>query len=198
MSESDVNDSDIFLRDQLTFEKGKSYFICAGSGRGKTSILNFIYGSNLNYEGTISIDGRAARPVDIDLRRSVLSYVFQDFKLFPQISLRENILLKNRLTNHKSRNEIDELIAAVGLSDKADTPVRTLSLGQKQRVAVIRAMCQPFSFLLMDEPFSHLDEANITLLTDIIKREVDRQQAGMIVTSLGNPYHFSYDRILNL
>jgi ABC-type multidrug transport system ATPase subunit len=76
--------------------------------------------------------------------------------------------------------------------------VKTLSLGQRQRVAIIRALCQPFDFLLMDEPFSHLDDDNIAILTELIGSEVEKQKAGMILTSLGSEYNFTYDTIYQL
>ena len=76
--------------------------------------------------------------------------------------------------------------------------VETLSLGQKQRVSIIRSLCQPFDFLLLDEPFSHLDESNIEILSSIIHQELDNQNAGFIMTTLNNEYLFKYDKILNL
>ena len=79
-----------------------------------------------------------------------------------------------------------------------DQLVETLSLGQKQRTAIIRSLCQPFDFLLLDEPFSHLDESNIEILTSILNQELDYQNAGFIMTTLNNEYLFNYDKILNL
>jgi len=198
MSESDVKGSDIFLQDKVPFEKGKKYFIKASSGKGKTSVLNFIYGCNLNYEGKILYDNKQTDKDLSAFRLKKISYVFQDFKLFPEISLFENIEIKNRLTGYKSKDEIRELIDKVQLHHKRNALVKTLSLGQRQRVAILRALCQPFDFLLMDEPFSHLDEENITILTEIINKEVEDQHAGMILTSLGSEYNFSYDTIYQL
>lgn len=197
MSESDVKGSDIFLQENLIFESGKKYFIRANSGKGKTSALNFIYGSNLNFEGKISY-GQTGKINYTELRKNKLSYVFQDFKLFPEISLFENIQLKNRLTGHKTTDEIMAMIDRVNLHHKRNALVKTLSLGQKQRVAILRALSQPFSFLLMDEPFSHLDEENIGIVSKIIEEEADKQKAGIILTSLGSEYHFSYDKTLTV
>lgn len=198
MSESDIKGSDIFLQDKLVFERGKQYFIRANSGKGKTSALNFIYGSNLNFEGQILYDGKPYLKDITPVRQQKISYVFQDFRLFPEISLYENIVLKNRLTNHKTEAEIQEMIDLVHLHHKRNAVLKTLSLGQKQRVAILRALCQPFEFLLMDEPFSHLDDDNIAILTKLIQQEVQKQGAGMILTSLGSEYLFNYDQILNV
>ncbi len=71
-------------------------------------------------------------------------------------------------------------------------------MGQQQRVAIIRSLCQPFDFLLLDEPFSHLDKENIKIISKIINEEIKKQNASIILTSLDNEYFFDYDKILNL
>ena len=197
MSELEVSGSDIYLQKNIVFEKGKKYLLKANSGHGKSSILNFIYGSNSNFDGNIIFNGASFDSL-IKNRRTKLSYVFQDFKLFSELTLWENIKIKNNLTNHKADKEIKVLIERLGLSHKNDQLVKTLSLGQRQRVSIIRALCQPFDFLLLDEPFSHLDENNIKILTNIIDEELKLQEAGFIMTTLNNEYFFQYDKILNL
>jgi ABC-type transport system involved in cytochrome bd biosynthesis fused ATPase/permease subunit len=73
-----------------------------------------------------------------------------------------------------------------------------MSFGQQQRVALIRALCQPIDFLLLDEPVSHLDEANSNIMRDVIVRELGRQGAGLIATSIGKHMDMEYDKILHL
>lgn len=197
MSQNEITPSDIYLQEDVIFDKGKKYLIKASSGHGKTSLLNFIYGSNFNYDGEIIYTSHNQDQV-FKLRKKKISYIFQDFKLFSDLSVFENIQLKNELTNQKSIDEIDSLISLVGLQHKRDSLVKTLSLGQKQRVAIIRALCQPFDFLLLDEPFSHLDTKNIEIITAIINEEIEHQDASLIITSLGNSYFFKYDKILDL
>jgi putative ABC transport system ATP-binding protein len=196
MSESEVSGSDIYLQNEVVFQKGKKYLLKANSGHGKSSILNFIYDCNKNYTGKIIFEG--SDHSIISLRRTKLSYVFQDFKLFPKLTLWENIKIKNNLTNFKTDEHILMLIDKLGLSEKKDQLVETLSLGQRQRVSIIRSLCQPFDFLLLDEPFSHLDESNIEILTTILDQELEDQDAGFIMTTLNNEYFFKYDKILNL
>ena len=197
MSDSEISDSDIYLQESVLFEKGRKYLIRANSGHGKSSLLNIIYGSNANFDGNINYDGSSNHNT-FSFRESKISYVFQDLKLFPDLTIFENIQLKNGLTNNKSVEEIDHLIDQVLLSHKRDNLVRNLSLGQKQRVAIIRALCQPFEFLLMDEPFSHLDEKNCGIISNIVSQELEKQNASLIMTSLGDTSYFDYDKILNL
>lgn len=197
MSESELSGSDIYLQDDLVFESGKKYLIKSNSGNGKSSFLNFIFQSNLNFTGSIKYLNINNDNL-IYLRRNKLSYVFQDFKLFPELNIIENLRLKNNLTEYKSDQELLDLIEKVDLINKKDSLIRELSLGQRQRVAIIRSLCQPFSFLLLDEPFSHLDDSNIKILTNLIDQELENRQAGMILTTLNNEYLFSYDKKINL
>jgi len=197
MSDAEISASDIYLQENVLFEKGKKYLIKANSGHGKTSILNFIYGNNTNFNGRISYNGVFRKNV-FDLRKSNISYVFQDFKLFPSLTVFENIQLKNTLTNHKTVKEIEGLIEEVLLGHKKDSLVSKLSLGQKQRVAILRALCQPFEYLLLDEPFSHLDKKNIEIVTNIIVQEVDKQNSSLIMTSLDATDVLTFDKVLNL
>jgi len=196
MSEAEILASDIYLQDNVVFEQGKKYLIKANSGHGKTSMLNFIYGSNINYIGKVTY--KPKNESVFDLRRSKLSYVFQDHKLFPNLTIFENIVLKNNLTNYKSIEEIDVLVNRVLLGHKRNSLVKNLSLGQRQRVAIVRALCQPFDFLLLDEPFSHLDTTNIKIVTTIIDEEIKLRNAGIIITALADAPYFNFDKVVNL
>jgi putative ABC transport system ATP-binding protein len=82
----------------------------------------------------------------------------------------------------------------LGMSAQLNQKTKTLSYGQKQRLAIIRALCQPFEFLLLDEPFSHLDNTNINIAWQLIQTEAKKQNAGIILTSLGNNYQLDFDQ----
>lgn len=196
MSVAELSASDIYLQKEVVFEKGKKYLIKANSGHGKSSVLNFIYGSNHNYTGEV-VYSKNEDSV-FSLRQTEISYVFQDFKLFPSLTLFENIQLKNKLTHHKSTEQIDALIKKMQLTHRRDSLVETLSLGQRQRVAIIRALCQPFNFLLLDEPFSHLDSSNIKIIVDVLTKELEERQASVIITALGDLPFFEFDKTINL
>jgi ABC-type phosphate/phosphonate transport system ATPase subunit len=110
----------------------------------------------------------------------------------------ENVWIKNTITNFKSREEIIALFEELGIADKLDIRTDHLSYGQQQRVALIRALCQPFSFLLLDEPVSHLDDKNSDAMRDVILRETRKQGAGIVATSIGKQMNIDYDLCLNL
>lgn len=196
MSEAELSGSDIYLQNEVVFQKGQRYLLKANSGHGKSSVLNFIYGSNFNYTGEVSYS--IEETSIFSLRKTEISYVFQDFKLFPSLTLFENIQLKNKLTHYKSTEQIDALIEKMQLTHRRDSLVGTLSLGQRQRAAVIRALCQPFSFLLLDEPFSHLDNSNIKIIVEILNKELEERQAAVIITALDDLPFFEFDKTINL
>ena len=199
MSEIEISNSNLYLEDSVSFVQNKKYLIKANSGHGKTSILNFIYGVSLDFDGTIKYVTPEGGEMDIlELRKMHLSYVFQDYKLFPSLTVFENILLKNRLTGYKTTKEINKYIEQVNLSHKRDELVQNLSLGQKQRVAIIRSLCQPFKYLLLDEPFSHIDNKNIEIISSIIDSEIKKQNASLIMTSLEDTSVFNFDTVFNI
>lgn len=196
MSESEVAGSDIYLQPSVRFEQGHRYMVCARSGHGKTSLLNFIYGSSSHYDGTVRFHDDDSTP--LERRRRKLSYLFQDLRLFPELTALENILIKNNLTEFKSTAQIEAMLDRVLAPEKKHQPVATLSLGQRQRVAAVRALCQPFEFLLMDEPFSHIDHESAQDVAALVLSEVETQGAGLIVTALDPIDLFPFDTTLNL
>ena len=148
--------------------------------------------------GTTLREGMANARTENELRTRVLSFMFQDLGLFPQLTAMENVQLKNRLTGFKSDAEIEAMLDALLPEGKKHQPVATLSLGQRQRVAAVRALCQPFKFILMDEPFSHIDSENARCVADMVMGEVGRQGAGLIVTALDAIDYFPFDVTYNL
>lgn len=179
------------------FEKGKNYLVVAPSGKGKSTLLHILYGLRKDYDGTVAIGGKNIRQFSPDewaeARQSQLAIVFQDLRLFPQLSALDNILLKSSLTQVCTETDIREMAARLGVDDVLNQLSETLSYGQRQRIAIIRALCQPFDYLLLDEPFSHLDEANIRLASAVIEEICRQRNAGKILVSLGERYLFGYD-----
>jgi len=199
LTKDEVKYSELYLRENIHFDKHKNYLINANSGYGKTSFLNLIFGINLDYHGEIFYDGNQLSREKIQkLRINEISYVFQDFKLFPKLTALENILLKNNLTKHKSVEEITDMLKQCNLYVKKDSLLMNQSRGQKQRVAIIRSLCQPYKILMLDEPFSHLDLDNIKKVVNLIKSDLKLKQASMIITDLKKNSLFDYDKTYNL
>lgn len=197
----DLLESDVWEKD-IILEKGKSYLIEAASGTGKSSFCSYLYGYRTDYSGHIFFDGQDIGSLSvaqwIDLRRHSLSLLFQELRLFPELTAWENVLIKNNLTGYKSAGEIEILFERLGITDKRNALVGKMSFGQQQRVAFIRALCQPFDFILLDEPISHLDEKNSNILSSVLLDECRKQGAGIVVTSIGKHLEIKYDTTLKL
>ena len=193
--------SDIWLQ-ELAFEKGHLYLVEASSGTGKSSLCSYLYGHRSDYLGTIMFDDRDIRTLSISewthLRQRNLSLLWQELRLFPELTAWENVEIKNRLTNYKKKKEIASWFEELGIADKLHTKVGLMSFGQQQRVALMRALCQPFDLLMADEPISHLDDNNAQQMSDLMLQEVQRQGAALIVTSIGKHISIHYDQILHL
>jgi ABC-type lipoprotein export system ATPase subunit len=171
----------------LTFESKSSILISADSGKGKSTLLHLIYGLRKDYSGNLFIDSGNAEELGFqqweNLRRESLSMVFQDLRLFSQLSARENIELIPQFNPNSP--SISEMSERLGMIDFLEQPALTLSHGQRQRIALMRALRKPFKWLLLDEPFSHLDKNNQELACDLIKEVTEYNEAGIILSSLG-------------
>ncbi len=193
--------SDVWLQD-VRLERGKRYLISAESGTGKSSMCSYIYGYRQDYSGSIAFDGKDIHSLSIDqwcdIRQRHIAYLPQDMRLFGELTAMENVELKNRLTGFKTSEDIKRLFDTLGIADKLDSLASKLSIGQQQRVAIIRTLCQPFDFILLDEPVSHLDEENNRIVARLITDEAQRQGAGIIATSVGNHLKMDVDNTFNL
>lgn len=187
---SRIRESRIWEAPPFFFERGCRICLQAESGGGKSSLLSFIYGNRHDYTGEILFDNKNIRTLSIpqwcEIRRKEIALLPQEMRLFPEITVEENIALKNSLTNYKNGHEIDEMLELLGILDKKKTAVGKLSIGQQQRVAIIRTLCQPFDFLFLDEPVSHLDETNNQLVANLVEKEASKNGSGIISTSVGN------------
>ena len=194
-------ESDVWHKD-VAFERGHVYLVEADSGTGKSSLCSYLVGYRDDYQGIICFDGqniRNNRVKDwVEIRKRSLGYLFQELRLFPELTAYENVAIKNNLTGFKKRKQIEEWFGALGIGDKMHEKVGRMSFGQQQRVAMMRALAQPFDFLLADEPVSHLDDENGRVMGEIMMDEVRRQGAGVIVTSIGKRMMLDYEKIFRL
>ena len=194
--------SDVWKQDFLCINSSPTNLIVSESGKGKSSLLSSIYGMRKDYLGSILIDSEDISSFSVGkwsvVRQKELSIVFQSLDLFPELSALENIQINNKLQNYKTENEIDNMLKALGMLSFAKQIAGSLSFGQQQRIAIIRALCQPFSVLLLDEPFSHLDDLNIQIAWDMIREESQKQQAQIIITALSDNELFQANKSLYL
>lgn len=200
--EPPVCHSEVWRREDVSFVRPTAYMIEAESGTGKSSLCSFIYGARTDYDGEILFDGQDVRSFSIErwceLRREVLAYLPQEMRLFGELSVLDNIMVKNRLTSYHSEVEVLDLLDRLELRHKAGEPAGCLSIGQQQRVAIIRALCQPFDFLLVDEPVSHLDARNNVTVARLIAEEAAARGASVIATSVGNKLSIEEYTLLRL
>jgi ABC-type lipoprotein export system ATPase subunit len=194
-------DSEIWQQD-VVFEKGRVYLVEADSGKGKSTFCSYIQGYRNDFSGQLLFDDVDVRSLKVNdwvvIRERHISLLFQELRLFPELTAMENVEIKNKLTGFKSRVQIDEWFDMLGISDKRDAKVGRMSFGQQQRVAMIRALVQPFDFILADEPISHLDDSNSDIMGKILMEEAKMQGAGVIITSIGKHMNLDYDKIIKL
>ena len=194
-------ESEVWNQD-VSFEKGRLYLLEADSGKGKSTLCSYVVGFRHDYKGSVLFDDRDVASFStsdwVRMRLSHVSHLFQELRLFPELTAMENVEIKNNLTGFKSRKEIEEWFERVGIADKMESRVGLMSFGQQQRVAMIRALVQPFDFILVDEPISHLDDANSSVMADLLMEEARRQGAGVITTSIGKHMDLKYDHVLKL
>lgn len=187
---------------KVTFERGYLYLVEAESGKGKSTFCSYISGYRHDYAGHILFDETDISTYKMcdwaNFRRRHISHLFQELRLFPELTAFENVEIKNQLTRWKSSTQIKEWFEQLDIADKLDVEVGKMSYGQQQRVAMMRALVQPFDFLLLDEPISHLDDNNAQTMTEIMLTEARQQEAAVIVTSIGKHTELPYERILRL
>jgi putative ABC transport system ATP-binding protein len=187
---SQIWSQDIFIN------KGEHLHIVAPSGSGKTSLMHFIYGLRKDYSGSVFYDNTDIKKLSTEsfsaFRQKRISIIFQDLRLFENETVNENIEIKRILDPYHRSEKIIEMAERLGIENKLDQVAKTCSYGEQQRIAIIRALMQPFEFLLLDEPYSHLDEANRQKAMELIYEECDKREAAMIFADL-KPLEFLKD-----
>lgn len=201
LKESQFSDESIW-NSQFELEEGSRILLNATSGKGKTTFTHLLAGVRLDYSGKILYNREDISLFTLEkwteIRRTKMAFVFQDLQLFPSLTVAENLALKNNLTTHKSTEQLQEETQLLGIEHKWNQRVSELSMGQQQRVAIIRALAQPFEWIILDEPFSHLDHENAQIAYALVEKNCNEQNAGFILTTLNETSEVRFNKEINL
>lgn len=182
---------------QVVFGPGEWVKIKAPSGTGKTTLMNMIYKLRHDYTGEILWGIKNIKEISgvelAEKRQNYMSVIFQEMRLFPNLTAWENIEL-NRVIGKPfyEATKIEEMAERLGIASILHQLAGICSYGEQQRIAIIRSLMQPFKWLIMDEPFSHLDIANTEKAAALIAEECTFRNAGFILTDLDEDVHFNY------
>ena len=169
-------------------EKGEKVVVIGPSGSGKSTFLRCLNLLEEPTSGEIIFEGQniTSKQTDINLVRRRMGMVFQQFNLFPHLTVRENIKLApvklKVMTDEEADKRALELLARVGLPDKADSYPAQLSGGQQQRIAIARALAMNPDVMLFDEPTSALDPEMVGEVLEIMKELADDGMTMVVVT----------------
>jgi putative ABC transport system ATP-binding protein len=186
----------------LTFDAGDMVKIVAPSGSGKTSLMHFLYGLRNDYNGEIKYGNDPIKRFTAEdfaiQRKDNVSIVLQDLRLLPEQTVYENLFIKQQLNPYHPVEKIKAMTERLGIGSKLASKCKTCSYGEQQRVAIIRALLQPFRFLLLDEPFSHLDNANSMKAMELMMEEAKVRNAAIIFADLERIEFFPYTKLYHL
>jgi ABC-type lipoprotein export system ATPase subunit len=174
----------------LDVAPGEILALVGRSGSGKTTLLNLLGTLDRPTSGTVEIAGvetqSLAEEALLRFRRETLGFVFQFFHLFPYLTALENVAIPLWLAGRAGPDttvRARELLAEVGLADKADRPAGRLSGGEMQRVSIARALAASPALVLADEPTGNLDQANAVQVLGLLTRLVRERGASLVIAT---------------
>ena len=172
----------------ITINKGDVVCVIGPSGSGKSTFLRCLNMLEKPSSGKIIFDGEdlAAPKANLNLHRQKMGMVFQQFNLFPHMTVLENLTCAPMMLKKVSKEEAEakalDLLGRVGLADRANSYPNKLSGGQKQRVAIVRALCMDPDVMLFDEPTSALDPEMVGEVLDVMKTLAKKGLTMVVVT----------------
>ena len=201
IAKENINGSQVWGKN-ITITKGEHLHIVAPSGKGKTSLIHFIYGLRKDYAGCILYNDTDIKKLSVEsfssFRQKKISIIFQDLRLFEDQTVKENLEIKRMLNPYHQPEVIIKMAERLGIETKLNQQVKTCSYGEQQRIAIIRSLMQPFDFLLLDEPYSHLDEGNRKKAMELIYEECEKRGAAMIFADLKELDFLKGEKVLML
>jgi putative ABC transport system ATP-binding protein len=201
IEEEKISGSQIW-NSNVVFNNGEKIQIVAPSGSGKTSLIHFLYGLRKDYNGSILYDNSSIVNFNAEkfatYRQQNISIVFQDLRLFSEQTVLQNLEIKRQLNPFHTESKIAAMAKRLGIKNKLHKLCKTCSYGEQQRIAIIRSLQQPFNFLLLDEPFSHLDESNREKAMELMEEEAGLRNAAIILADLKAIEYFKASRTLHL
>ena len=178
---------DVLKGIDIDIYRGDVVCLIGPSGCGKSTFLRCLNRLEIPTGGSIKFEGIEVDDAHIDAVRQKMGMVFQHFNLFPHLTVKQNLCLAPELLKLKSKEEAskraEELLARVGLSDKANVFPKSLSGGQQQRIAIARALCAQTKIILFDEPTSALDPETIQEVLDVMVRLAHEKNITMVVVT---------------
>ena len=187
----------------ISIRRGEIVSILGPSGSGKTTLINLLSCLDAPTEGTLLIAGKSVAGLSeeelVEVRRGVLGFVFQQFSLMPTLTVSENVELPLMFLNRRADpQKTSEILAAVGLSDRANHLPRELSGGQMQRVAIARALIAEPQILVADEPTGNLDKATGESIIDLFKILAAGKGLAILLTTHNAVFGHEADRAITL
>ena len=192
---------------ELTFDirQGETIAITGPSGCGKTTLLNILGLLDAPDSGQICLSGNAYPKINSNkamlLRRSEINYLFQSFALIDSRSVRSNLLLAlqyTKLSKDEKNSQTRQMLKRFGIEDKLDATVNELSGGEKQRVAISRAILKPGNLILADEPTGSLDKKMADIVMDALISATHDAKKTLVVVTHDMEMAQKCDRILRL
>ena len=172
----------------IDIHNGEVVFVVGPSGSGKSTFLRCLNLLEEPTEGTIHFDGVDITDpkTDINMHRQKMGMVFQQFNLFPHMTVLKNLTLAPMKLQGKTKEEAEktamELLERVGLANRADAYPNQLSGGQKQRIAIVRALCMKPEVMLFDEPTSALDPEMVGEVLGVMRELAEENMTMVVVT----------------
>lgn len=200
-------DSDFHLElDELSFQSGSKSAVIGPSGFGKTTLLNLISGIYIPQKGSVIVNGKTVNGLNDPERRNFrltnIGFVFQDFKLLEYLKVMDNILLPfriNRVLNMVDRVRVHarEIASLLDIEDKLSKYPNKLSQGERQRVAICRALLNDPHLILADEPTGNLDPENKMKIMQVLFDYVTEKGSSLITVTHDHELLKGFDRIVD-